>query len=116
MAQMKVNRQDLDRLERISQLLDSAFVIPGTQIRLGLDPLLGLIPGIGDLAGLLLAAYIIQQSARFGAPRRALAIMTFNILLEAVVGAIPILGDVFDIYYKANRRNVALLRRYIQSI
>lgn len=109
----RISRQELDRLDRISQLLDTAFVIPGTNIRMGLDPLLGLIPGIGDLAGVFLSGYIVLQAARMGASRRSLAMMVTNIVIEAIVGAIPILGDAFDIYFKANRRNVSLLRRHI---
>jgi hypothetical protein len=108
----RINRRELDRLDRLSRLLDTAFVIPGTNIRMGIDPLLGLIPGIGDLAGLFLSSYIILQAAKLGAPRRSLMMMVFNILLETVIGAIPVVGDMFDIYFKANRRNVALLRRY----
>jgi hypothetical protein len=108
----RINRRELDRLDRLSQLLDTAFVIPGTNIRMGIDPLLGLIPGIGDLAGLFLSAYIILHAAKLGAPRHSVVMMVLNVLLETVIGAIPVLGDAFDIYFKANRRNVALLRRY----
>jgi hypothetical protein len=114
MVKKRVSRQSLDRLERISHLLDSIFVIPGTHIRLGINPLLGLIPGIGDMAGMILSSYIILQAAKLGAPRRSLVLMVFNVLLETIVGVIPILGDAFDVYYKANRRNVALLRRYVR--
>ncbi len=102
----------LDRLERLSRLMDTAFAIPGTNIRMGIDSLVGLIPGFGDLAGLLISLYIIREAAGLGAPRRAVMRMIFNVILETLIGAVPVLGDMFDIAFKANRRNVKLLRKY----
>jgi hypothetical protein len=116
MATKTVEQKKLARLEKMSDLLDTAFEIPGTTIRIGFDGLLGLIPGIGDLAGMALSTYIILESARIGIPRRAVLKMVFNVLLETAIGAIPVLGDIFDIYFKANRRNVTLLRRYVQPV
>lgn len=101
-----------DGLERFAWWLDSAFVVPGTRIRIGFDALLGLIPGIGDLAGTLLSSYIIAVAARQGVPSAALARMAINVGVEAVVGAVPILGDLFDVVWRANDRNVQLLRQY----
>jgi hypothetical protein len=86
--------------------------VPGTRIRFGLDPILGLIPGFGDAAGAVLAGWILLEGARRGAPRATLVRMACNIGVDALIGAIPFLGDVFDVVWKANLRNVALLERY----
>jgi hypothetical protein len=92
--------------------LDSAFVVPGTRFRFGLDALIGLVPGLGDLIGTALSAYIVAAAARRGLPGSVLLRMALNVGLEAIVGVIPILGDLFDAAWKANQRNVALLRQY----
>jgi hypothetical protein len=100
----------LRRLDRLSRLLDNAFAIPGTRFRIGLDGILGLIPGIGDATGAALSIYLIFQAARLGLPVSTLLRMVGNVALETVVGAVPIVGDIFDIVWKANIRNMALLR------
>lgn len=102
----------LRRLDKLSRLLDNAFAIPGTRFRIGLDGILGLIPGIGDATGAALSIYLIVQAARLGLPVSTLLRMVGNVALETVVGAVPIVGDVFDIAWKANIRNMALLRGY----
>lgn len=104
-------QQRLQRLRRLSWLLDESIPLPGGW-RVGLDPLLGLIPGIGDAIGGLISAYIINEARRLGAPRSVLTRMLGNVVLETVIGAIPFAGDVFDAAYKANMRNLALLERY----
>lgn len=104
---------ELQRLERLAHWLDSRFAIPGTGIRFGLDGLLGLLPGVGDVATMLPAVYLILQAHRLGAPRALLVRMALNVGLDTVVGAVPLLGDLFDVAFKANRRNVALLRRHL---
>jgi hypothetical protein len=96
-------------------LLDEQFRIPGTTYRVGLDGLLGLIPGVGDAAGALLSAYILSEVIRLGAPRTVLLRMVANIGIDMVVGAIPIVGDIFDIAWKANKKNAALLHAYLAS-
>lgn len=101
----------LDRVRRFAVLLDSGIRIPGTRIRIGLDPILGLIPGLGDAAGATLSAGIFAEGVRRGASRATLLRMAANIILDLLVGAIPVLGDVFDVVMKANLRNVALLER-----
>ena len=110
----RLSREDLQHndLERLAWLLDSAFVIPGTRFRVGLDALIGLVPGIGDLIGAALSAYIVAEAARRGLPRSVLLRMALNVGLEALVGIVPIVGDLFDAAWKANQRNVALLRQY----
>jgi uncharacterized protein DUF4112 len=98
-----------DRLRDLARLLDEAIRIPGTNIRVGLDPLLGLLPGGGDVAGGLLSGLIMLQAARAGAPASVLARMLGNVLLDVVVGAVPLLGDLFDFAWRANTKNVRLL-------
>lgn len=100
------------RLDRLARILDSAVRIPGTELRVGLDPLIGLIPGLGDAVGALLSSYIVTEAARLGAPRVLLYRMAGNVALEALVGAVPVLGDAFDVVWKANERNVRLLQRW----
>lgn len=99
------------RLDSLSYLLDNSIPIPGTGRRFGLDAVIGLVPGFGDAAGSLMSAYIVVQAARLGAPAPSLVRMLLNVGIEAVVGAIPFAGDLFDAWFKANARNVALLRR-----
>jgi Domain of unknown function (DUF4112) len=101
-----------DELERLAWWLDSAIAVPGTRIRVGIDALIGLIPGVGDVAGMLMSSYIIAVAARRGAPPSALARMAINVALETLVGAVPILGDIFDALWRANDRNVRLLRQH----
>jgi len=102
----------IPQLRRFAVWLDAGIAVPGTSIRVGLDPLLGLVPGLGDAAGALLAAWILVEAIRMGAPRATLARIASNIAIDALVGAVPVLGDVFDIVWKANLRNVALLERH----
>jgi hypothetical protein len=98
-----------DRLRDLARLLDEAIRIPGTNIRVGLDALLGLLPGGGDIAGGVFSALIILQAARAGAPTAVLGRMLGNVIADVIVGAIPILGDLFDVAWRANSRNVRLL-------
>jgi hypothetical protein len=105
----------LKKLEQLARLLDNSFRIPGTSFGMGLDSLIGLIPGIGDSAGGILSTYIIWQAARMGVPRVVLMRMGVNAIFDAILGAIPFFGDIFDIAFKANRKNVQLLSKYYQS-
>ncbi len=100
------------RLDRFAWLLDSAVRLPGG-FRVGLDGIIGLVPGIGDLAGAGLSSYIILEAARMKLPAGVLARMGLNVLLELAVGIIPLFGDLFDFAFKANRRNVRLLNEYL---
>ncbi len=99
-------------LDRLAWLLDSSIRVPGTQFRIGLDGLIGLIPGFGDAAGGVVSSYIIAQAARMGVPKSTLIRMAFNVLIESLVGLIPVVGDLFDFAWKANSRNVRLLQQY----
>jgi len=103
------------RVSRLSELLDNAVTIPGTSYRVGIDPLLGLFPGIGDYLGAFLSGYIIYEAARLGASRPTLLRMVSNVILETIVGLIPALGDIFDVFWKANVKNVTLLEKQLAS-
>ncbi|MBD2022131.1 DUF4112 domain-containing protein [Leptolyngbya sp. FACHB-36] len=103
----------LQRLRTISHVMDNAIPIPGTTYRVGIDPLLGLLPGAGDVAGSALSAYIILEAARFGLPRSTLTRMLVNLVLDSVFGSLPIIGDFFDATWKANSRNLALLEAHV---
>ena len=105
----------LDRLRRLGYLLDNSIAIPGTRYRIGLEAIIGLVPGLGDLVGGGFSAWIILQAARLGAPPPLLARMGWNLLVDAVVGAVPLLGDIFDAGFKANMRNLALLDRHVEG-
>ncbi|RPJ84016.1 MAG: DUF4112 domain-containing protein [Acidobacteria bacterium] len=103
----------LEALRRWASLLDSAFGIPGTGIRFGLDAVIGLVPGLGDAVGGLFSAVLVLQGFRMGVPRIVLARMVSNVALEVLAGAVPFLGDLFDVAWKANLRNVKLLDRVV---
>ncbi|WP_233342406.1 DUF4112 domain-containing protein [Maricaulis salignorans] len=105
--------RELARLESLADWLDTRFRIPGTSIRFGIDGLVGLVPGLGDLAMLAPAFYLIARAAALGAPLHVLARMLINTSLDLVIGAIPVVGDIFDVAFKANRRNTALLARFL---
>lgn len=107
---------EIRRLEALADWLDSKFRIPGTNIRFGLDSLLGLIPGLGDGVLALPSAYLILSAYRLGVSRLVLARMILNVGIDALLGAIPVLGDLFDVGFKANRMNMALLRRHIDEM
>ncbi|MFN3232789.1 MAG: DUF4112 domain-containing protein [Alphaproteobacteria bacterium] len=112
---MAISEKELERLDRLAGLLDDRFRIPGTSIRMGLDGLIGLIPGIGDTVALAPTAYVVLRAMELGAPKRLVARMAGNAFIDWLIGLIPLLGDVFDIGFKANRRNVELLRRHLKE-
>ena len=102
------------RLQRLSRFMDSAIELPGGY-RIGWDGIIGLIPGIGDVVGLSVSAYIVLGAARLGASRATLARMAGNVAVESLIGAVPVVGDVFDIVFKANERNMRLLERHARE-
>lgn len=106
---------DLERLSALAALLDNRFRIPGTNIRFGLDALIGLIPYGGDLISLLVSGFLMLMVVRNGAGPTLLLKMMGNYLLDTAIGSVPVLGDIFDVAFKANRRNVDLLTKYYES-
>ena len=104
----------ISEFERVARLLDSQWRIPGTNMRFGLDPVIGLVPGLGDAATGLVSAYIVVTAARLKLPAHVVARMAGNVVVDVVFGSIPLLGSVFDLFYKANRRNFRLLQRHLE--
>ena len=102
----------LPDLRRYANVLDKAFRIPGTNIRFGLDPIIGLVPVLGDLASPVFAALLVTEGARLGLPKIVLMRMVVNALIDAVIGAIPLVGIVGDVFVRANTKNLALLERH----
>ena len=109
------NAQSVARLEALAKLMDGAFVIPGTNIRMGLDGLIGLVPVAGDMVSGLISTYMIWEARQLGAPRWLIARMLANTLLDTTIGAVPVLGDAFDVMFRANMKNMALLRRHLEK-
>ena len=103
------------RLTRLAWLLDNSIPVPGTPYRIGLDAIIGLVPGLGDVVGVLLSSYIVREAARLGAPPSVLTRMAFNVAVEGLVGLVPVLGDVFDAAWKANQRNLTLLEAHVRE-
>jgi hypothetical protein len=108
-------QNELKRLERLADLLDSRYRIPGTRIRFGLDGLLGLVPVVGDTVVLLPSVWLVWRGWQLGVPRHYLTRMAANTGIDYVVGLVPFVGDFFDVAFKANLRNVRLLRRAIEE-
>lgn len=104
--------RDVARLDALAKLLDNQFVIPFTNWRFGLDAIIGLVPYVGDVAGFVISGFLLRTMIRKGAGPWLMLRMMGNFLLDAVVGVVPLIGDIFDIGFKANRRNVDLLKRY----
>ena len=99
----------LRRAHGIARLMDTAVGIPGTRFRFGADSIMGLIPGIGDAGGALISLFIVNEARRLGASNQVLLKMLGNIGLDTLTGSVPLIGDMFDVYFKANRRNMLLL-------
>ncbi len=105
--------QRLARLDAVARLLDIAFVLPGTNIRYGIDGIIGLIPVVGDIIATALSLWLVREARALGAPWHVTARMLGNVAIQGVVGAVPVAGDAFDVLFRANMRNVRLLRRWI---
>jgi len=103
------------RLARLAWLLDNSIPVPGTPYRIGLDAIIGFVPGLGDVVGVLLSSYIVREAGRLGAPPSVLTRMAFNVAVEGLVGLVPFVGDVFDAAWKANVRNLALLDEHFRD-
>ncbi|TYP73722.1 MULTISPECIES: DUF4112 domain-containing protein [Nitrosomonas] len=117
-SQKHVSRQReqlKNKLNRLAWLMDNSFRIPGTQLRFGIDGLIGLFPGLGDALGALISSHIISQAAQMGVPKSILLKMAFNVAIDALLGIFPVIGDMSDFIWKANYRNVKLLNDYVEE-
>ena len=107
--------QRLARLDAVAKLLDVAFILPGTNIRYGIDGIIGLIPVVGDIVATALSLWLVREARALGAPWHVTARMLGNVAVQGVVGAVPVAGDAFDVLFRANMRNVRLLRRWMDK-
>ena len=105
--------KNLQRIRKIAKLLDTAIGIPGTKIRFGLEPILGLIPGGGDLITAFISAYSIYLATSFGLEKSEIFKMIKNVAIDTALGSVPIVGDIFDVYFKSNIRNLEILENHI---
>lgn len=112
---MSPSGDPLARARTLARLLDSAAKVPGTGIRFGADAILGLIPGLGDVAGAALAGYLVILAQRLGAPRAVVLRMLANVAVDTIGGTVPLIGDLFDVAFKSNTRNVALLEQVVNT-
>jgi hypothetical protein len=106
--------REIERLRSLTRFLDSAVAIPGTRYRFGLDALVGIVPGLGDVVGAIFSSYIVLQAARMGVSKPTLIRMMGNVALDTLIGEIPLLGDLFDVGWKSNLRNAELLAQYVE--
>ena len=102
------------RIDALATLLDTALVIPGTTVRFGLDALIGLFPAVGDIITTALSLFIVHEAYQLGAPSHVIVRMLGNVALDGVFGAVPLVGDAFDVLWRANRRNMRLLREWLE--
>jgi hypothetical protein len=105
--------QRLARLDAVAKLLDIAFILPGTNIRYGIDGIIGLIPVVGDIIATALSLWLVREARALGAPWHVTARMLGNVAIQGVVGTVPVAGDAFDVLFRANMRNVRMLRRWM---
>jgi Domain of unknown function (DUF4112) len=107
-------RARIERLDRLSRLLDTAILIPGTNIRFGADAVIGLVPGIGDAITTALSVWIVYEAHQLGVPRHLILRMIANVAIDGMVGAVPLAGDALDVLFRANRRNMRLLSEHLK--
>ena len=112
-AQPRSRADRIARIDALATLLDTAFILPGINVRFGFDALIGLVPGIGDAITTAMSLYIVHEARQLGAPRHLIVRMLGNVLLDGLVGAVPLVGDAFDVLWRANRRNVRLLQDWL---
>ena len=105
--------QAMARLDALATLMDAAFVIPGTNIHVGLDGLIGLLPIAGDLISSVVSSYIVWEARQLGVPRWSLGRMMLNVAIDTAIGSVPVVGDAFDVMFRANLKNMSLLKRYL---
>jgi hypothetical protein len=109
----RTRAERIARIEALAVLLDTAFIIPGTNFRFGVDVLVGLVPGIGDALTTAVSLWLVKEARALGAPTHLVVRMLGNIVIDGVVGAVPLVGDAFDLVWKSNRRNLHLLRQHL---
>src|ERR1700736_6749061 len=107
--------QRLARLDAVAKLLDIAFILPGTKIRYGIDGVIGLIPVVGDIIATALSLWLVREARALGAPRAVTARVLGNVAVQGVVGTVPVAGDAFDVLFRANMRNMRILRRWMEK-
>jgi hypothetical protein len=112
-ARPRSRRERVARMDALATLLDTAVVLPGTSIRFGLDALIGLVPGIGDTITTAMSLWIVHEAHQLGAPGHVIVRMLGNVALDSVVGAVPLIGDAFDVMWRSNRRNMRLLQEWL---
>ena len=115
-ADLKGREEAQRRLQRIAKLMDSQIRVPGIGIRIGADAVLGLVPGFGDILTGAIGAYLIYEAQRLGIPRSAIARMVANIAFDTAIGAIPVAGDIWDFFFRANDRNMQILARHVGGL
>lgn len=106
------DKPELKWVENISRIMDSKFTIPGTKFKFGVDPLIGFIPGLGDAASFAVSGILVYTMAKYGVSRKVVILMMLNIMADAILGAIPLIGNIFDFFYKANSKNIRLLKEH----
>jgi len=111
----KITNSKLKMVERVSYLMDEKFRLPGTNFRFGFDPLINLIPVVGDLSGFAVSSVLVLAMAKYGVSRKVLIMMCLNIVLDSTIGAIPIIGHIFDFTYKSNSRNIKPLKEHYEE-
>jgi hypothetical protein len=109
------HHERLARLDRLARTMDAAFAIPGTKIRLGADAVLGLVPGVGDLVAKIASAYILYEAHQMGVPKHKLVRMGGNVLMDLTFGVVPVAGDVFDVFWRSNVRNMKIVRDHVEK-
>ena len=112
-AHGRTRRERIARIDALATLLDTALILPGTNVRFGLDALLDLVPGFGDVITTAMALYIVHEARQLGAPGHVIVRMLANVALDGIVGAVPVLGDAFDVMWRSNRRNMRLLQDWL---
>ena len=109
----EILEEKLTRLRQLSENLDESFTIPGTNIKFGIDALIGLVPGGGDLIGGLFSLYLLRTAIKMKLPKSAILSIIFNIIIDTTIGIVPVIGDIFDILWKSNKRNMRIIEKHL---
>ena len=109
----EILEEKLMRLRQLSENLDESFTIPGTNIKFGIDALIGLVPGGGDLIGSLFSLYLLRTAIKMKLPKSAIISIMFNIIIDTTIGIVPVIGDIFDIFWKSNKRNMRIIEKHL---